>query len=201
MTGQLTAALQVPFQTFPAHDASSNVAGVSVLSFFAETTQAWPQVVCRLHPSAHQHTAIGNVSAVEPTSLPPSMSPDPGVPAVPPGTLTETVIDPAATLELRIGARSEVERERLMDWAYRALLFHEPAGVLGALGTVGINVLGLAQEPVLPDIDPTAPRPQGMPPWPGQLFFSVQVEYSVSYAPLPATTQVALPTVAVTPLS
>lgn len=197
-TGLITQALSGPMANYPNHDAEGNVIGCPVLSLFTDVVTDFPSIVCQLVPSPHSHSGIGNVSDVAPqTGVVP---PDPGVDPVPVGTVTETVIDPGATLEIRIMARSEMERARLMDWCYRLLMFHEPVGVLYELGSWGLTVNGLSQAPVKPDIDPQAPRPQGMPPWPGQLFFSVKAEYSVSFDPLAATTDLS-PTVDATPVA
>lgn len=194
LTWRATTILQPAFAIFPNHDAAGNVLGIPVYSFYAETVQAWPTIICRMHPSAHRHSAIGNLSAYIPSDDPAN--------SAPPGTISETIIDMGAVLELRLGARSEVERERMMDWAYRALMYHLPLpdgspSPMDQLGIYGINILGLAQPPVLPDMDPSAPRPQGVPPWPGQLMFACQAEYTLTFMPeatvldvVPATTTV-----------
>lgn len=189
--------LQPAFRTFPNHDADGNVIGIPVYSFFTDVTEPWPGLVCRMHSGAWQRMAIGNAYGT-PSPLPGTLPSD--MSAL--GTMVETLWCPAAILEVRLMARSEVERERMSDWLTRIFGFNLPSPdgsdpLLQQLGQVGITVQGLAGDPVLPEIDPAAARPQGMPPWPGQMYFRCQVELSLLIPPLPVTVQVEQPVVTV----
>lgn len=182
------------FATFPNHDADGNVIGVPVVSFYAEQTLPWPNVVVRVLPGATPRSGIGNISEV-------NLGTVQSASGLYPGQTAETVIAENALLEFRLGARNEVERERLVDFAYRAVMFRVPVpewnglSVLDALGGYGIIPIA-PQQPILPDINlnPTEPRPQGMPPFPGTLFVQCRAEFTVVLSASGALVYVVPPT-------
>jgi hypothetical protein len=194
LTYYIASILSGAFALFPNHDAAGNVIGIPVLSFYAETRETWPNIVVRMTPGETPRSAIGNISEV---NLDPVM-PDAGTGALLPGQTAETIIAENAMLEFRLGARNEVERERMLDWAWRVLEFRIPLpdgspSVLDQLGAYGITVKTLGA-PALPDIDASASRPQGMPPMPGQLFVTCRAEFTVVLDPAAATVTVVPPT-------